>query len=85
MCPGILRDAGPSTRQLKEYTFTEEALIWLPKMLLKTSAFHLLAAVIGLLQLKRFSASLDDIAAVMVDDIAAGGKYPKLRVGVRRG
>ena len=83
MCPGILRDAGPSTRQLEGFTFTEEAPIWMPRFLLKVSAFHLLAALIGLVQLKKFSASLDDIAAVMVDDIAAGGKYSKVRVGVR--
>ena len=85
MCPGILRDAGPSTRQLKECTFTEEAPIWLPKLFLRASALHPLAALIALVQLKKFSASLDDVAAVMVDDIAAGGKYSKMRVGVKCG
>lgn len=85
MCPGILRDTGPSSRQLKASTFTEEAPIWLPKILLKSSAFHLLAALISLMQLRKFSASLDDIAAVMVNDIAVGGMYPRLRVGVEKG
>ncbi len=92
MCPGVLRDAGPSVRQLENFTFTEEAPIWLPQLFLKASALHLLAALVSLVQLRKFSATLDDVAAVMVNDIGSAtncnlckpSKLSKLRVGIAR-
>lgn len=85
MCPGKLTRSKSSSSSQKPVTHTEEAPIWLPRVLSRCRPLWVLAAVISLAQLGKFSVTLDDVARVMVDDLSRGGtSLSRVRVTVTK-
>ena len=84
MCPGKLKDQKQDLSQAGPKIFTEELPIYLPAWLSKWNHLHVLAALLSIPQLSKFSVTLDDVAGAMVDDIRKGGMYSWLRVGMKR-
>lgn len=83
MCPGKLKDATRASHP-RPVVFTQEAAIWLPTWPLAWPVLSFLTALISLLQLPKFSVTLEDVAAVMVEDLKAGGSYTRMRVGIKK-
>lgn len=83
MCPGKLNNLDTSTGK-KPVAFTEQAPLSLPQWLLSWPSLNLLTALLCLPQLSKFSVTLDDVAAAMVDDLKTGYGVVGLRVGLKK-